>query len=88
MVFGREVRGEVIGNIFSYLMPVEAELLFLNTTLHPVEVHVKGFGAFPAHVAGKDAVGGCVVSLDWSGPLRVAHFNQGRADGKSLLDIE
>ena len=51
-------------------------------------MHVKGFGAFPAHVASEDAVGGYVVSLDWSGRLRVKHCNQGHADGNSLLDVE
>ena len=51
-------------------------------------MHVKGFGAFPAHVASKDAVGGYVVSLDQSGRLRVDHCNQGRADGNRLMDVE
>ena len=40
------------------------------------------------HVAGEDAVGGCVVSLDRSGRFRMAHFNQGCADGNSLVDVE
>ena len=57
VVFGREVFGKVIRNIVSSLLPVEADLK-KNTTLYPVEAHVKGFGAFLAHVAGGDAVGG------------------------------
>ena len=88
VVFGREVFGEVIGKIFSSLFSVEAKLFLFDLTLNPVEVHVKDFGAFPAHVAHENAVGGYVVSLDWSGRLWVAHFNQGRADGNSLLAVE
>ena len=41
VVFGREVLGEVIGKIFSSLLPVEAKLFLLDVTLHPVEAHVK-----------------------------------------------
>ena len=88
VVFGKEVLGEVTGKVFSYLMPVEAELIFLDAAAHPVEAHVKIFGALPAHVAGKDAVGGRSVGIDWGGQLRVAHFNEGRADGNSLLAVE
>ena len=88
ILFGREVLGEVIVKIFSSLLPVEAELFLFDATSHPVEAHVKGFGAFPAHVSGGDTVGGYVVSLDRSGRLQVAHFNQGRADGNSLLAVE
>ena len=46
VVFEREVLGEVIGKIFSSLLPVEAELFLFDATSHPVEAHVKGFGAF------------------------------------------
>ena len=80
--------GEVIGKIFSSLLTVEAELFLLDATSHPVEAHVKVFGTFPAHFSSKDSVGGCIVSLDWGGRLRVDHFNQGRADGNSLLTFE
>ena len=79
---------EVTGKIFSSLLPVEAELFLFDLTLNPVKVHVKDFGAFPVHVAHENAAGGYVVSLDWSGRLWVAHFNQGRADGNSLLAVE
>ena len=51
-------------------------------------MHVKGFGDFPAHVAGKDAVGGWIVGPDWSGQLRVAHLNHGHVDGNRLLAVE
>ena len=88
VMFRREFFGEVIGKIFSSLLPVEVKIFFLDTTSHPVEAHVKCFGAFPAHVASEDAVGGCVVSLDWSGRLHIAHFNQGHADGNILLAVE
>ena len=88
VMFGREVFGELIGNIFSSLLLVEAELVFLDVTSHPVEAHVKCFGAFPAHVSGEDAVVGCVFSLYRSGRLRMAHLNQVRADGNSLLSVE
>ena len=33
-------------------------------------------------------MGGRAVGLDWGGRLWVAHFDEGRADGKSLLDVE
>ena len=79
--------GEVIGKIFSSLLPVQAELIFLDGAAHPVESHVKGLGAFLAHVAGEDAVGGRVFGLDWGGRLQVDHFDEGCADGNSLLDV-
>ena len=55
---------------------------------HPVESHVKGLGAFPAHVYGEDAVGGCAVGLDRGGRLRVAHLSEGSADGDGMLAVE
>ena len=88
MVFGREVLGELIGKVFSSLLPVEAELVLLDAAAHPVEAHVKSFGALLAHVAGEDDVGGHAVGLDWGGCLRVAHFDEGRADGNNLLAVE
>ena len=57
-------------------------------TSHPVEAHVKEFGAFPEYVASKDAVGGCVVSIDWGGSLRMDHSNQGRMDGNRFMAVE
>ena len=33
-------------------------------------------------------MGGCIISLDWSRWLQMAHFNPGRADGNSLLEVE
>ena len=33
-------------------------------------------------------MGGCDVGLDWGERLRVAHFDEGPADGNSLLDVE
>ena len=60
---------------FGSHLPVETEYFLLGATLHPDEGHVKCFGAFLAHVAGEDAVEGCVVGLDWSGRLRTDHFN-------------
>ena len=53
-----------------------------------METYVKSFGALPAHVAGEDAVGGRAVGFDLGGRLRVAHFDEGRADVKSLLAVE
>ena len=63
-------------------------MFWLDATSHPVEAHVKCFGAFPAHVVGEDALGGCVFSLHWSGRLWMAYFNQGCADRNILLDVE
>ena len=80
--------GEVIGKVFGSLLPVQAELILLDAAAHPVETHVKGFGALLAHVAGEDAVGGRAVGLDWDGRLRVAHFDEIYADGNSLLAVE
>ena len=76
MVLRREVFDDIMGNIFRFLLPLEADFLF-DVTLHPVEAHVKGFGAFPEYVASEDAVGGCVVSLDWIGQLRKGPFQSG-----------
>ena len=88
VLFGREVLCEGIRKGFGSLLPVQAELVLLDATAHPVESHVKGIGAFPAHVAGEDAVGGCAVGLDRGGRLRVAHLGEGSAYGDSLLDVE
>ena len=67
--------GEVIVKVFSSLLPVEAELILLDAAAHPVEVHVKSFGALLEHVSSEDAVGGRTVGLDWSGQLWVSHFD-------------
>ena len=88
MVFGREVLGEVISKVFGYLLPEQAELILFDSSAHPVILHVKVLGAFPAHVVGEDAVGGCAVGLDWGGRLRVAHLGEGSADGEGLLAVE
>ena len=40
------------------------------------------------HVAGEYAMGGFSVTFDWSGRLRMAHFNQGCAYGNILLAVE
>ena len=88
VVFGREVIGEVIGKVFSSLLLVEAELVLIDVAAHPVEAHVKRFGALLAHVVSEDTLGGCALGLDWVGRLWVAHFDEGRADGKSLLAVE
>ena len=88
MVFGREVLGELIGNIFSSLLKVQAQLILLDTAAHPVETHVKIFGALLAHVADEDAVGGCAVIFDRGGRLRVTHLDEGCAYGNSLLSVE
>ena len=88
VVFGRKVLGEVIGKVFSSVLQVEAELVLLDVVEHPVEAHVKSFGALPAHVAGEYFVGGCADGLDWGGRFQVDHFDEGRADGNSLLAVE
>ena len=88
VVFGREVLGEVIGKIFSSLLPVQVELVLLDVAEHPVKTHAKTFGALPAHVASEDAVVGRAVSFDRGGRLWVAHFDMGRPDWDSLLAVE
>ena len=61
---------------------------FFNAAVHLVESHVKGLGAFTAHVAGEDAIGGCSVGLDRGGRLQVAHLGEGCADRNGLLAVE
>ena len=51
-------------------------------------MRVNYLGAFLEHVAGEDAMGGVAVSFYCSCRLRMAHFNQGFADGNSLLAVE
>ena len=87
MVFGRELLGEVIGKVFGSLLPVQAELILLDAAAHPVETHVKGFGALLAHVDGEDTVGGRAVGFDRGVRLQVAHFDEGCADGNILLAV-
>ena len=55
---------------------------------HPLETDAKGIVALPEHVAGEYSVGGCAVSLDRVGRLRVAHSDEGCADGNNLLTVE
>ena len=88
VLLGREVLGELIGKLFSSLLPVQAELVLLDRAAHPMETHVKSFVALWAHVAGEDAVGGCAVRFDQGGKLQVAYFDEGRVDGNSLLEVE
>ena len=57
-------------------------MILLDAEAHTVETHVKGFGALPEHVASEDVVGGCAVCFNWGGWLRVAHFDEGRVDGR------
>ena len=80
--------GEVIGKVSSSLMPVQTEFFLLEVADHPVETHVKSFGALLAHVSGEDAVGGCAVGFDRGGRLRVAHFDEVCVDGNSLMAVE
>ena len=47
--------GEVIEKVFSSLLPVQAKLILLDVAAHPLEMHVKDFGALPAHVDGEDS---------------------------------
>ena len=88
MVFRREVIGEVTSKVFGSLLPIQAELILLDSAVHPVDLHVKGLGEFPAHVAGEDAVEGRAVSLDRGEQLRVAHLGEGSADEDVLLVVE
>ena len=87
MVFGGEVPGELIGKVFSSFLPLQVELVMFDAAEHPVETHVKIFGVLLAHVAGEDSMGGRDVGHYWGGRLRVAHFDEGRADGDSLLAV-
>ena len=80
--------GELISKVFGSLLPVQAELIFFDWVAHPVELHVKGLGAFLAHVAGWDAVRGRAVGLDRGGRLRVEHISEGSEDGDGLLAVE
>ena len=80
--------GEVIGKIFSSLLPVQVELVLFDAAEHPLETHIKIFGALPAHVAGEDSIGGCAVGFDQGGRLQVDHFDEGCADGNSLMSVE
>ena len=87
VVFSMEVLDEFISKVFGSLLSVQAELIFLYSAAHPVESHVKGLGAFPAHVAGEDDVGGCAIGLDRVGWLRVAHLSESSADGAACWPL-
>ena len=80
--------GELISKVFSSRLIVQAELILLDVSTHPVETYVKCFGVITAHVAGEDAVGGRAVGFDWGRRLRVANFHEGYADGNILLAVE
>ena len=88
VVFGREVIGQVISKVFGSVMPVQAELILLDSAAHPVELHARGLGALPAHVVSEDALGGHAVSLDRCGWLQVDHLGEGSAYGHGLLAVE
>ena len=80
--------GEVIGKVFGSLLTVQAEFIFLDAAAHLDESYIKVLGDFTVHVAGEYVIGGCAVGLDRGGRLRVAHFDEGCADGNILLAVE
>ena len=80
--------GEVISKFSGSLLPVQAELIFFDAAAHSVELHVKGLGAFLAHVAGADFIWDFSVGLDRGGRLQVSHLGEGCADGNGLLAVE
>ena len=63
-------------------------MVLFDAAAHPVETHAKIFAVILAYVASEGDVGGRAVNIDWGGRLRVAYFDEGRADGNSLLAVE
>ena len=59
----------------------------LCAVFDPVETHVDGFGAALFDGVIGDASGASVVGLDWSGRLRVAHFEQCGAEHGGVFGI-
>ena len=80
--------GKVISKVFGSPLPVQAKLILFDSAAHPVESHVNVVGAFPAHVAVEDAMGGCNVGLRQGGRLRVTHLGEDSTDGDGLLANE
>ena len=70
VVFGREVFGVVVGQIFVARSPMDTKLTLADTISHPVKAHVDGFGAALFDRVVDDTSGAGVVYLDGSSGLR------------------
>lgn len=87
VVFGREVFGVVVGQIFDAGFPVDTKLTLADTISHPVKTHVDGFGAALFDCVVDDTGGAGVVNLDGRGRLRPTEINESGANGHSVLGI-
>ena len=80
--------GEVICEIFGAFSPVDEKMPLFDAITDPIKSHVHGLGAslFDGVVA--NAGGACVVSLDGSGRLWMAHFFKGGAEHGCFFAVE
>ena len=63
------------------------KLTFTGVVLHPIEVHIDGFGYFLLYGAICETFRGRVVDADWSWWLWVPEFLEGSADQHGLLAV-
>ena len=83
----RMVLGEIIGEIISALLPMDAKLALSDTIAYPIESHVNGpRSALFDGVVG-NSIGDCIVSLDWGGWLGPSHFFEGGSNGATFLPV-
>ncbi len=74
MVRGAVVFGPAVGSVVDFGTPVVSELSLGVTTMKPVKTHVHGFGALWLDVVVDDPTRSCIVCLNGSLGLLVAHF--------------
>ena len=80
--------GEVICEIFGAFSPVDEKMPLFDAITDPIKTHVHCLGAslFDGVVA--NAGGACVVGLDGSGRLWMAHFFKGCAEHGCFFAVE
>jgi hypothetical protein len=64
MVVWRMMFGEIIGKYGTAGLPVHTEIALMDTVMHPIEVHVDGFGAALFDCVVDDSVSTGIVDLD------------------------
>ena len=82
------VFGPVVGLVVDSGTPVVSELSLGVTTTKPVKTHVHGFGALWLDVVVDDPARSCIVCLDGSLGLFVAHFRKELANWDCFIHVD
>ena len=79
--------GEVVGQVFDALLPVNFKLLLCHAIAEPVESHIPGFGATLAHVGSGELKSSRVISFDGCWWLGMIECDEGVAEWNCSLAI-